>query len=76
MVYLPMTHAVSVHLTSLRGSSVRGWWYDPRTGQLSHIGKVAKSADPVIFTPPFDGPDWVLVVEDADQFALPPGVIE
>ena len=76
MVYLPTTHPVSVHLTSLSGSTVRGWWYDPRTGQISHSGKLEKPSTPATFTPPFDGPDWVLVVEDTDQFALPPGVNE
>lgn len=76
MVYLPITCPVSVHLTSLTGSTVRGWWFDPRTGQIAHAGKLATAATPATFTPPFDGPDWVLVVEDAGQFALPPGVME
>ncbi|MEZ4734169.1 MAG: glycoside hydrolase family 140 protein [Caldilineaceae bacterium] len=76
MVYLPTTRAVSVQLTSLTGATLRGWWYSPRTGQLSHIGKVDKATTPATFMPPFDGPDWVLVVEDAAKFSLPPGVIE
>lgn len=76
MVYLPTTRAVSVHLQSLTGATLRGWWYCPRTGQLSHIGKVEKTSSPVTFSPPFEGPDWVLVVEDANQLMLPPGVLE
>lgn len=75
IVYLPTTRAVSVQLSSLTGATVRGWWYCPRTGQLSHIGKFGKTSSPVTFSPPLEGPDWVLVVEDASQFALPPGVL-
>lgn len=74
MVYLPTTRAISVHLDSLTAPTIRGWWYAPRTGQLTHIGKMAKANPPLLFTPPFEGPDWVLVLEDADQFRLPPGV--
>ena len=76
MVYLPTTRPVSVHLNSLTGSTARGWWVCPRTGQVSHIGKMTTANTPATFTPPFDGPDWVLVVEDATQFSLPPGAIE
>ena len=75
MVYLPTTRAVSVQLASLTGTILRGWWYCPRTGQLSHIGKVEKTRSPVTFSPPFEGPDWVLVVEDGSQLTLPPGVL-
>lgn len=74
MVYLPTTQAVSVHVQSLTGVAVRGWWYCPRTGQLAHIGKIDQAVSPITFSPPFDGPDWVLVLEDATQFRLPPGV--
>ncbi len=35
----------------------------------------AEPTTPITFTPPFEGPDWVLVLEDADKFSLPPGVV-
>lgn len=75
MLYLPRTRPVAVHLNLLTAASVRAWWYCPRTGQLSHIGKFATKAA-TTFTPPFDGPDWVLVLDDTAVDRLPPGVVE
>ena len=74
MVYLPRTRPVQVNFGKLSGETIRAWWYSPRTGQLSHIGKFAKGED-ALFTPPSDGPDWVLVLDDAAQHPLPPGVL-
>lgn len=76
MVYLPTPRPVTVQLSSLAGPMARAWWYDPCTGQVSYIGKMATTSTPVTFTPPVAGLDWVLVVDDAAQFTLPPGVNE
>ncbi len=75
MIYLPRTRPIQVDLTKLSGVEIRGWWYSPRTGQLSHIGKFGKGKA-VTFTPPGNGPDWVLVLDDSAQPFLPPGVHE
>jgi len=83
LIYLPRTRPVQIDLTKLSGVQIRGWWYCPRSGQLSHIGLFGKS-DAVTFTPPsndFDtvpsnGSDWVLVLDDSSQPHLPPGVLE
>ncbi|MEZ4860076.1 MAG: glycoside hydrolase family 140 protein [Caldilineaceae bacterium] len=75
MLYLPTTRPVTVHLDTLTGEQARGWWYAPQSGQLAHIGTVATHGT-ATFTPPQPGPDWVLVLDDATQFPLPPGVVE
>lgn len=78
MIYLPRTRPVEIDLVKLSGDILRAWWYSPRTGQLGHIGKVAKAdgGPTKLFTPPHDGPDWVLVLDDLAQNFLPPGVVD
>lgn len=75
LIYLPRTRPVQVNLTKLSGTQIRAWWYSPRTGQLNHIGLFAKK-ETSTFTPPGNGPDWVLVLDDDSQSLLPPGVLE
>lgn len=74
LIYLPRTRPVQIDLRKLRGDAIRAWWYSPRTGQIGHIGKVDKG-EAVTFTPPGDGPDWVLVLDDVAANGLPPGVV-
>ena len=75
MIYLPRTRPVTVNLAPLSRETLRCWWYSPSSGQLSYGGKV-RGNEPVILTPPGEGPDWVLVLDDPSQHLLPPGVIE
>ncbi|MEZ4682807.1 MAG: DUF4038 domain-containing protein [Caldilineaceae bacterium] len=74
MIYLPRTRPVQVNWENLSGDAIRAWWFSPRTGQLNHVGKFGKSVEPT-FTPPGNGPDWVLVLDDAAAHPLPPGVL-
>lgn len=62
MVYLPTPHPVGVRLDWAAGSYVRGAWYNPRNGSAQAIGEFS-TANEVTFTPPVDGPDWVLVLD-------------
>lgn len=71
-VYTPSGQPVSIDLTLLRGETLTGWWYDPRTGSSQLIGPVVKKASGV-FTPPTAGQDWILVLDDAGQGFPPPG---
>ena len=75
MIYLPRTRPVTVNLAPLSRETLRCWWYSPSSGQLSYGGKV-RGNEPVILTPPGEGPEWVLVLDDPSQHLLPPGVIE
>ena len=73
-VYLPTREPVSIDLSVLAGNRKRAWWYNPRTGTATTV-EDAIAASVASFTPPVDGPDWVLVLDDAAQNFAAPGVI-
>ncbi len=62
LVYLPTPQPVAVRLDWAAGSAVYAAWYNPRSGGAQTIGKFSTNSE-VTFTPPVDGPDWVLVLE-------------
>jgi hypothetical protein len=74
MIYLPQNKQVSVDLSKISGAVKNVWWFDPRTGKSqpakSVRGKTAQS-----FTPPREGTDWVLVIDDASKKFTTPGVL-
>jgi hypothetical protein len=72
LVYLPTARGVTVSVGVLSGASVKAWWYDPRTGGAISIGEYPAEGART-FTPPADGPDWVLVLDDATQEFEEPG---
>jgi len=84
LIYIPATRppqlgaaeraqaALELDLTSLTGTQLAGYWYDPRTGVARSIG-VFQRQDRHSFTPPVGGPDWVLVLDDAAAGFAPPG---
>ena len=51
---------VKLDLTKLRTKTLRGWWFDPRTGVGTLIGPVEGAANREFKSPSY-GPDWVLV---------------
>jgi len=73
MIYLPTPEPVSVNFDLLAGAQKQAWWYNPRTGEAVRIGE-APPLKVASFTPPADGPDWVLVLDDAAQGFAAPGV--
>ena len=73
-VYVPTSdQPVAVDLTKLRAKTLRGWWYDPRTGIARLISNGIRGASFSTKTPPY-GPDWVLVLEDEACAYPPPGL--
>lgn len=62
LVYLPTPHPVGVRLGWVAGSAVAASWYNPRTGLSQPIG-VFPTGSELTFTPPVDGPDWVLALD-------------
>ncbi|MEN9938320.1 MAG: hypothetical protein RLZZ387_4899 [Chloroflexota bacterium] len=72
MVYLPVSEPVTVRLDAVSGTTARAWWYDPRTGEASPAGELPASGTHT-FAPPADGPDWVLVLDDAARGFGAPG---
>jgi hypothetical protein len=74
MIYLPQNKGIKVDLGKVSGRTKNVWWYDPRTGKAIS-DKLVKGSGILSFTPPKDGKDWVLVVDDADKKFPPPGTV-
>lgn len=73
LIYLPVRESVTVDISKLKAQSLLAWWYNPRTGTATLIGNV-HAMGKASFTPPADGPDWVLVIDDAGKGWGAPGV--
>ena len=72
-VYVPIAgQSVAVNLDRLSGSEVVAWWYDPRGGRVEKAGRFPRRGTKT-FTAPAEGPDWVLVLDDAARHFPPPG---
>ncbi len=72
-VYFPLNDlAFTLDLAAFRGKTLRAWWYDPRTGFARPID-TTPAADRRTFRSPLQGPDWVLVLDDAAAGYGPPG---
>ena len=71
-VYIPsLDQAATIDLSHLSAKRLNAWWYDPRSGKATPIGEVNLRGTHVFRAPPY-GPDWVLVLDDADRhFSLP-----
>jgi hypothetical protein len=72
MIYTPIYQPVGVRLDGIAGATLRAWWFNPRTAIATEIGALPARGERV-FDPPVDGPDWVLVLDDAGQGFPPPG---
>ena len=72
MVYLPQNKPVKVNLGKISGRTKNIWWFDPRTGQAIR-GKAASGSGTRSFSPPREGKDWVLVIDDASKGFSEPG---
>ncbi len=74
MVYFPEHHRVTVRTKCISAARLRGWWYNPRTGEAISLGEFRNMGSQE-FEPPTrtDGEDWVLVLDDARKGFPPPG---
>jgi hypothetical protein len=72
MIYLPTNKTIKVNLKKISGSSKNIWWFDPRTGRSTFVKNVKGNSK--AFTPPSNGQDWVLVIDDATQNFNAPGL--
>src|SRR5688572_4145209 len=73
MIYLPQNKPVKIDLSKISGSTKNVWWYDVRSGK-SIKGNAAKGSGTKSFTPPKEGTDWVLVIDDASKNFQAPGI--
>lgn len=71
-VYVPSGKPVTIDFQELSGEKLDAWWYDPRSGASKRIDQIRKRGAEQ-FTPPSDGPDWVLVLDDASKQFTEPG---
>lgn len=74
MIYLPQNKSVKIDLGKISGSTKNVWWFDPRTGKASASKSVTGNSTKT-FTPPKEGQDWVLVIDDASKNFKSPGII-
>lgn len=71
-IYVPSGKPVSVRLHGLSGEELLARWYDPRSGGCQGIATVSREGVRE-FVPPAEGPDWVLVLDDAARGHGAPG---
>lgn len=74
LVYTPTGRSFTVNLGKISGTTVRGYWWNPREGTSTTIGDYANSGTRG-FTPPSSGTgnDWVLVLDDTGRGFPAPG---
>jgi hypothetical protein len=72
LIYLPQNKPVKIDLSKISGSKKNVYWYDVRTGK-SIPGKVVSGSGAESFTPPKEGTDWVLIIDDASKMFAAPG---
>jgi hypothetical protein len=77
MVYAPAGRKFTVRLDKVTGSTIRAWWYNPRTGVATELGTMNNSGTET-FTPEHLGEalDCVLVLDDAGRKYPPPGSVK
>jgi hypothetical protein len=84
MVYSAGGLGFTVNMTKVTGASVRGWWFNPRSGASTDLGLFTNSGTQT-FTPPAADPnqpsnvhgnDWILVLDDVSKgYGVPGGVV-
>jgi hypothetical protein len=73
MVYLPQNKPVTIDISLISGTTKNIWWFNPRNGKATK-GKQVKGTEKQSFTPPKEGQDWILVIDDASKKFKTPGV--
>jgi hypothetical protein len=66
MIHLPLNKPVTVSLEKISGNRKNITWYDPRTGK-SIPAPAVQGKGVRRFTPPKQGRDWVLIIDDASK---------
>jgi hypothetical protein len=74
LAYFPSRRGVTLATGMLAGPEVAGWWFNPRDGRSTALGRWAREPARE-FTPPAGPPgeDWVLVLDDAARGYPAPG---
>jgi len=74
MAYFPQHRQATLNTERIAGATLRGWWFNPRTGKVTALDTMANQKK-MPFTPPTNvpGEDWVLVLDDASRNYPQPG---
>ncbi|HNY15455.1 MAG TPA: putative collagen-binding domain-containing protein [Bacteroidales bacterium] len=74
MVYAPVGRKFTVRMDVIKGKEVIAWWFNPRNGEATMIGKFLNSGTRTFQTPsPGENLDWILVLDDASKKYPAPG---
>ena len=74
MVYVPLARKFRVRMNAITGPGVSAWWFNPRDGTATAIGRLANAGEREFLSPdPASGLDWVLVLDDASKDFGTPG---
>jgi hypothetical protein len=74
MIYVPLGRKFSVRMDAIRGKEVVAWWYNPRNGAATQIGRFPDTGVQSFITPePGETLDWILVLDDASKKYPVPG---
>lgn len=74
MVYVPIGRKFSVRMDVIKGKEVTAWWYNPRNGKTTLIGKYPNTGTQAFLSPePGENTDWILVLDDAAKKYPAPG---
>jgi len=66
MVYSTAGKPFTLNLQKIKGASLKGFWYNPRTGEQTVIDAIANTGSKKFTSPTSNyGQDWVLVLFDA-----------
>lgn len=73
-VYSAQGRTFTVRPGKIAGDRLKGWWYNPRSGDAQAIGEFDNREERE-FAPPSEGfgSDWVLVLDDASRSFPAPG---
>ena len=73
-IYSAQGRNFTINMGKISGGSVKGWWYNPRTGSTTEIEAMPNQGTRE-FTCPSEGfgSDWVLVLDDASKSFGAPG---
>lgn len=79
-VYSTNGRSFTVDMTKISGTTAETMWFDPRTGETTNIGEFSTTGTQ-LFNPPgspssfsdINGNDYILVLDDKDAGAPPPG---
>ncbi|CAN5842915.1 glycoside hydrolase family 140 protein [soil metagenome] len=72
LIYISSRKSIVIDLGKLGGESLNAWWFDPRDGSARKLDTFRREGRRE-FQPPYGGPDWVLVLDDASRDFPAPG---